>query len=118
MVRHAFFIVDNRVVHIANPSDAGLQYHAHVVGLPPSVQSEAVRHEGAETVLVVCGGTIEVMINGAAAVVGAGAWARVPCRAVFAYRNVGKEMAQLLVRTAPPSQLRVTRRITLEIAAA
>jgi len=118
MAQHAFLIVDNRVVHIANPSGAGMRYLAHAVGLSPSEQSGAIRHETAETLLVVCRGTIEVMINGATAVVGAGNWARVPPGAVFAYRNAGAAAAQLLVRTAPPSPIRTTRRITLQIAAA
>lgn len=118
MSRHAFFIADDRVIHVANPSGAGFQYQAQPHTLPPQTQIGPHQHELAETVLVVKGGTLEVMINGAAGMVGAGSFVRIPAKAWFAYRNIGNEPARLLCRTAPALPARDGCRITIRIAAA
>ncbi|MBK8084093.1 MAG: cupin domain-containing protein [Devosia sp.] len=118
MARHAFFIVGDRVVHIANPAGAGVQYHAQLVTLAPTARIEALRHDTAETVLVARHGSLEVMINGATAMVGAGSCVRVPPGITFACRNGGTDAAQVLVRTAPIQPAGAVRRITLQIAAA
>ena len=52
MSRHAFFIAGDRVVHVANPSGAGFQYHAQSHTLPPQVQIGPQQHDLAETVLL------------------------------------------------------------------
>ena len=118
MSRHAFFVSGDRVVHIANPSGAGLQYQAQQQVLLPEAQVPACRHETAETVIVVQRGILEVMVNGATAMVGAGSFVRIPPQAWFAWRNAGQDAAQLLSRTAPVLPVRVSRRITIQIAAA
>ncbi|WP_423068006.1 cupin domain-containing protein [Devosia sp. CN2-171] len=118
MTKHAFFIADDRVIHVANPAGAGFQYRALPHVLPPSVQSGPFQHEGAETVIVVAGGIVEVMINGAAAMVGAGGFVRVPPNAVFAYRNAGDDVAHLLCRTAPANRARQSCKVTIHLTAA
>ena len=118
MSRHAFFVSGDRIVHIANPSGAGLQYQAQCQVLLPEAQAPACRRETAETMIVVQRGTLEVMINGATAMVGAGSFVRVPPKAWFAYRNAGRDAAQILCRTAPILPVRETCRITIHIAAA
>lgn len=118
MSRHAFFIVGDRVVQVANPCGAGLQYQAQAQLLPPLARSGPHQHELAETVLVVKEGLLEVMINGAAGLVGAGSFVRIPAKAWFAYRSVGDEPARLLSRTAPAQPAGSGFRITVQIAAA
>ena len=118
MSRHAFFIADDRVVHVANPSGAGFQYQAQSHLLPPQTQIGPHQHDLAETVLVVKEGTLEVMINGAAGYIAAGSFVRIPAKTWFAYRNAGDEPARLLCRTAPASAVRDGFRITVQIAAA
>lgn len=118
MSRHAFFVAGDRVVHIANPSGAGFQYQAQAQVLLPEAQAPARQHETAETVIVVQRGILEVMINGATAMVGAGSFVRIPPKAWFAYRNAGQDAAQILSRTAPMPPVRESCRITIHIAAA
>jgi mannose-6-phosphate isomerase-like protein (cupin superfamily) len=118
MSRHAFLIVGDRVVHVANPSGAGFQYQAQSHVLSPQTQIGPHQHDLAETVLVVKEGTLEVMINGAAGYVAAGSFVRIPAKTWFAYRNAGDEPARLLCRTAPASTVRDGLRITVQIAAA
>jgi mannose-6-phosphate isomerase-like protein (cupin superfamily) len=118
MTKHAFFIADERVIHIANPAGAGFQYRAQPHALPPRLQAGPYQHEGAETVIVVCEGIVEVMINGAAALVGAGSFVRVPPSATFAYRNAGSDVAHLLHRTAPANRARQSCKVTIHLTAA
>jgi mannose-6-phosphate isomerase-like protein (cupin superfamily) len=118
MSRHAFFIADDRVVHVANASGAGFQYQAQAHVLPPQTQIGPHQHDVAETVLVVKEGTLEVMINGAAGYVAAGSFVRIPAKTWFAYCNAGDEPARLLCRTTPASPVRQGFRITIQIAAA
>lgn len=118
MSRHAFFIADDRVVHVANPSGAGFRYQAQAHLLLPQTQVGPHQHDLAETVLVVSEGTLEVMINGTAGYVTAGSFVRIPAKTWFAYRNAGDETARLLCRTSPPTPVGNGRRITIHIAAA
>lgn len=118
MSKHAFFIVGDRVLHVANASGAGFQYRAQAQVLPAQVQAGPFLHDGAETVLYVSDGVIEVMVNGAAAYVGAGSHVRVPAGTAFGYRNVGDEVARLLCRTAPATPVRDACRITIHLTAA
>lgn len=118
MTKHAFFIVDDKVLHIANPDGAGFQYRAQAHCLPPRNQAGPFQHDGAETVLVVCEGIFEVMINGATAFVGADSFIRIPAHATFGYRNVGDGMGRLLCRTAPANAARASCRITIHLTAA
>ncbi len=118
MSRHAFYIAGNQVLHIANPGGAGLQYQARQLVLAPDEQSAPQRHETAETALTIISGTLEVMVNGAAGLVGSGSFVRVPAGSWFAYRNAGSTPAILLLRTAPATATRSGTRITIHIAAA
>ena len=118
MSRHAFFIVGDRVVHVANPRGAGFQYQAQSHTLPPQAQIGPYQHEAAETVLVVKEGTLELMINGAAGYVTAGSFVRIPAKTWFSYRSVGDEPARVLCRTAPALPARDSCKITIQIAAA
>lgn len=118
MSKHAFFISDDKVIHIANPSGAGFQYRAQEVELFPGAQVDAQRLDVAETVLVVRAGTIDVMVNGAVGTIAAGSFVRIPPLTWFAYRNAGTGMARILSRTAPAERAREARRITIQIAAA
>lgn len=118
MSRHAFFIAGDRVVHVANPCGAGFRYQAQAHVLLPGQQAEAQMHPGAETVLAICEGMFEVMLNGAAGVFGPGAFVRIPAGTWFAYRNAGDEPARLLCRTAPPSGGRYSCSVTFHLTAA
>lgn len=118
MSRHAFFIAGDRVVHVANANGAGLQYQAQSHVLLPQVQIGPFQHEHAETVLFVTEGLLEVMVNGAAGLVSAGAFVRIPAGAWFAYRNSGVDPARLLCRTAPPSAVRDGCKVTIHLTAA
>ena len=118
MTQHAFFVADDRVLHIANPTGAAFQYRAQAHVLPPSTQSGPFRHDGAETLILVSDGIIEMMVNGATAMVGAGSLVKVPPHATFAYRNAGDGVARLLCRTAPSGPLRQVRKITIQLTAA
>lgn len=118
MSRHAFFIVGDQVVHVANAAGAGFQYQAQSHVLLPQVQIGPHMHELAETVLFVKEGTLEVMINGMAGYVGAGSFVRIPAKAWFAYRNAGDEPARLLCRTAPPCRVRDGCKVTVHLTAA
>lgn len=118
MTKHAFFLVDDQVVHVANPAGAGFQYRAQPQLLMPGVQAGPFVHDGAETVIVVSEGIVEVMINGAAALVGAGSFIRIPPRVTFAYRNVSSDAVRLLCRTAPQNRARQTCKVTMHLTAA
>ena len=118
MSKHAFFISDDRVIHIANPSGAGFQYRAQELELFPGAQVDAQRLDVAETVVVIRTGPVEVMVNGAVGTVGAGSFVRIPPQTWFAYRTAGTGVARLLTRTAPAEPAREARRISIQIAAA
>ena len=114
----AFFIVDDRVVFVANPCAAGTQYRAHRHRLEPGARTEPCSHDGAETVIVVESGTLDLMVNGLVAPLGPGRFARIPAHTWFAYANGGTGVAEFLIRTSPPSAHRDVCRVTLHIAAA
>ncbi len=118
MTKHAFFLADDRVIHIANPAGAGFQYRAQPHALAPRLQAGPFSHEGAETVIVVSEGIVEVMINGAVAMVGAGGFVRVPPGATFAYRNPSDDVAHLLHRSAPANRARQSCKVTIHLTAA
>lgn len=118
MPAKAFFIIDDRVVWLANPCGAGTQYRAHLHRLAPGERVEPTVLDGADTTIVVEQGTLDLMVNGLVAPLGAGRFARVPAHTWFAYANTGRTPAQFLIRTAPPSAKRDVCRVTLHIAAA
>jgi len=118
MTRHAFFIADDRIIHVANASGAGFQYRAQAMDLSPDCQIEAQCHEFAETVLVVRSGRLEIMVNGATGIVNAGSFVRIPPQTVYAYRDAGTGMARILYRTAPAVRERGSCCVSIRIAAA
>jgi mannose-6-phosphate isomerase-like protein (cupin superfamily) len=114
----AFFFNGDRLVHIANAADAGPQYTARRKILRPGAAVPAHVEAQAETAIVVVSGIIELMVGGAADMMGPGGFARIPPGMHFAYRNAGDGCAELLVRTAPLGTPRPTCRVTIDIAAA
>lgn len=118
MSRQAFFVAGGKIVHIANPCDAGLQYQAHPALLNIGAVVGPFCHQTSETLVLVREGTIEVMINGAVAIVDAGDFVRVSPGLHYGYRNCGERPARLLIRTAPEPPRRRCRKITIEMTAA
>ena len=118
MARHAFFFTGDRVLQVANASDAGLSYQAQVHSILPQATCGPFRHETAETVIVVQQGVLELMVNGVAGHLATGAFARIPAGAWFGYRNSGDEPAHILSRTAPPQVKRAGYRISIQLTAA
>ncbi len=118
MSRRAFFISGDRIIHIANPCGAGLNYQAQAHVVMPGTQVGPAMQEQAETVILVEEGVLEVMVNGMAGAVGAGSFVRVPARAWYAYRNDTDRTARVLCRTAPVHKVREACRVTISIAAA
>ena len=113
----SFFISGDRVIFLANANGADLRYRGHSHTVPPQVQVPMRLNERAETLCVIESGTFEFMVGGAAGIVSAGSFVRIPAGIPFAYRNAGDEPAHLLTRTQSPRQ-REVRRLTIEIAAA
>ena len=118
MTRRAFFIADDRIMHIANACGAALPYQAQQHTVLPGEQVGPLKQDLAETVVVVEAGLIEVMSNGISSAVAAGHHVRIPPGTWFAYRNDGDAAAQVLCRTAPLQPAREGRRIRIRIAAA
>lgn len=118
MLRRAFFIAGDRIIDIANPCGAGLSYQAQAHVVLPGAQVGPHTQERAETVLLVEDGTLEVMVNGMAALVTAGNFIRIPAMAWYAYRNDSDGAVRVLHRTAPVQHHREGCTITIQIAAA
>jgi len=118
MSRRAFFITNDRIIHIANPCGAGLSYQAQAHVVMPGAQVGPHMQENAETVLVVEDGMLEVMINGMSGLVTAGNFIRIPAKTWYAYRNDSDEAARVLQRTAPVQQHREGCTITIQMSAA
>lgn len=118
MSRRAFIIVGDRIVHIANPCGAGLSYQAQAHTVPPGTQVDPHVQEQAETVIVVEEGLLEVMVNGAAGLVSAGHFVRIPAKTCYAYRNDSDNAARVLQRTAPTQPAREGCTITIHMTAA
>jgi quercetin dioxygenase-like cupin family protein len=114
----AFFFNGDRIVYIANAADAGPPYRAGRRLLPPGTTVPARAEASAETTIVVVDGIIELMVGGAAGMMGPGGFARIPPGTQFAYRNAGDGCAELLVRIAPVGTPRPSCRVTIDIAAA
>ena len=118
MSRRAFFIAGDRILHIANPCGAGLNYQAQAHVVMPGAQVGPHTQEQAETVILVEEGILDVMVNGLSSMVGAGSFVRVPAKAWYAYRNDSDHTARVLCRTAPVQKTRDACRVTISIAAA
>lgn len=118
MSRHAFYVYNDHVYHIANPCAAGLSYHARERVLTPGELTSPGHHPTSETVIVVTEGQLDLVVNGASAALGAGQFARIRPGHWFAMRNSDYRLAKVLVRVAPVPASAPPRRIVVEIAAA
>ena len=116
MGNRAFLIAGDRAALIANDS-TDFRYRAAVHYLPVGVLVPTRCHDCAETQFMVEDGTVEFMIGGAAGMVLAGDFVRVPAGMPYAYRNAGDTTARVLVRTVSPLATPRTTRITAEFAA-
>jgi len=108
MGNRAFLIAGSRAAVVAN-DNSDFRYSASAHYVPVGVQATAQCHERAETQFLVEDGVVEFMIGGAAAMVLAGDFVRVPAGVHYAYRNAGDTTARLLVRSVNP---RKTQRAT------
>jgi hypothetical protein len=99
MPASAYFVSRNRAVRVAN-DNGPVPLNAHQ--LPPMVQVGVRRNRLSEMLLFVEEGIVEFMINGAAGIVSAGGYVRVPVDTPYAYRNAGDETARLVSRTVTP----------------
>jgi mannose-6-phosphate isomerase-like protein (cupin superfamily) len=118
MSNRALAQLGNRAVAVANDVCAGSPYRANVRAVPPATAIPGRRDEKSELLLFVEHGRLEVMIDGAAAFLGKGEFARVKPGAWYAYRNVGHEVARLLTVPVPrPGKARSAATITVEFAA-
>jgi len=116
MGHNSFFIAGDHAAIIANDTN-DLRYRGIVRSVPPGFQAPARTNDGAEILMLVEDGTLEIMIGGGSTLVVEGGFVRVPKHATFAYRNPGQRAARFLVRTEPPHDRSTTCRITLEFAA-
>ena len=96
MPKTAYFVSSSRAVRVANDNGpAPLNVH-HI---PPMMQA-GVRRTGLSAMLLfVEEGIVEFMIGGAAGLVTAGGFVRIPADTQYAYRNAGDDTARLVSRT-------------------
>ena len=116
MGNRAFLIAGDHATFIAN-DDSDFRYRATAHYVPVGVQVPVRSHDHAETQFVVEDGVVEFMIGGAAGMVLAGDFVRVPAGVPYAYRNAGDSTARLLVRSVNPAAGRRASRVTAEFAA-
>ena len=112
----AFVIAGRHAAVIAN-DNRDFRYSATAHYVPVGVQATARCHERAETQFLVADGIIEFMIGGAAAMVLAGGFVRVPPGVHYAYRNAGDTTARLLVRSVNPRKAQRATHINATFAA-
>ena len=117
MSRHAFFVYDDQIYHIANPCGAGLTYQARERVLTPGELTSTDHHPTSQTVIVVTEGVVDLMVNGASASIGPGQFARIRPGHWFAMRNSDYRLAKVLVRIAPEPAGTPSRRMLVETAA-
>lgn len=118
MSERAFFITGGQIRHVANAAGAAPQYRAACRVVPPGEAIASRCDDRSETIIAVVRGAIELMVNGAAGLLAAGDFARIPPRVPYAYRSAAHETTELLVRVAPATTPRPTCRVTIDIAAA
>lgn len=118
MLRSALLIIGDTLIPVANGDGAGPQYCARQHILFPGEHLPARMHSGAETVLAVTAGKIELMVNAASGELAAGSFARIAPGLHFAGRNTGDIPAVVLIRTTPLGAPKPTRTITIQMSAA
>lgn len=116
MGNRAFVIAGGHATLIANDVN-DFRYHASAHYVPVGVQVPVRTHDRAETQFVVEDGVIEFMIGGAAGLVLAGDFVRVPAGVPYAYRNAGETTARVLVRAVNPTVVKRAVQITATFAA-
>jgi mannose-6-phosphate isomerase-like protein (cupin superfamily) len=116
MGSRAFVIAGGHAALIANDVN-DFRYHAAAHYVPVGVQVPVRSHDRAETQFVVEDGVIEFMIGGAAGLVLAGDFVRVPAGVPYAYRNAGETTARLLVRAVNPGPAQRALKVTADFAA-
>jgi mannose-6-phosphate isomerase-like protein (cupin superfamily) len=116
MARRDFVIAGDRAALIAN-DNCDFRYRAAVHYLPVGVQVPARCHDAVETQFLIEDGLVEFMVGGAAGIVMAGDFVRVPAGVPYAYRNAGDSTARVLARTASPEIAGRALKVTIEFAA-
>lgn len=116
MGHRAFLIAGDRAALIAN-DNTDFRYRAAAHYLPVGEQVPVRCHDRAETQFMIEDGVVEFMIGGAAGLVSAADFVRVPAGVVYAYRNAGDGTARILVRSVSPSAARRVVRLVAEFAA-
>lgn len=77
---------------------------ADVHHLPPMMQAGARRNRLEDMLFFVEEGIVEFMVNGAAGIVTAGGFVRIPAGTLYAFRNAGDDCARVLSLFAPAPQ--------------
>lgn len=116
MASRAFVIAGGHAALIANDVN-DFRYHAAAHYVPVGVQVPVRTHDRAETQFVVEDGVVEFMIGGAAGLVLAADFVRVPAGVPYAYRNAGDATARILVRAINPAAARRALKATTDFAA-
>ena len=116
MGKTSFVIAGDRAAIVANDVN-DFRYRAAVHYLAVGEQVPVRCHDRAETQFMIEDGMVEFMVGGAAGIVMAGDFVRVPPGVCYAYRNFGDEAARILVRTSSPQTVRRALRIGFEFAA-
>lgn len=116
MGKQAFVITGETAALVANDV-CDFRYRAAAHCVPVGIQVPARSHDLAETQFMVEDGVIEFMIGGAAGMVLAGDFVRVPAGVPYAYRNAGDQTARILVRSVSPTSARIASHVTGHFAA-
>ena len=116
MNERAFVIAGDQAALIANDVD-DFRYRAAVHYVPVGVQVPMRSHGATETQFLLEDGTLEFMVGGAATLLAAPNFVRVPPGVPYAYRNAGDHTARLLVRVARPEPTYKVVRACIEYAA-
>jgi glyoxylate utilization-related uncharacterized protein len=99
MTASAFFVSHNRALRVANDNGP---VTANVHHLPPQMQAGARRNQLSEMILFVEEGIVEFMVGGAAGLVTAGGYVRIPAGTIYSFRNAGDDCARLVSRVSTP----------------
>jgi hypothetical protein len=97
----AFLIAGDKAALIANDV-SDLRYVASVHYVPVGVQSPTRIDGAAEMQFMLQEGLLEFMVGGGSTFIAAPGIVRVPPGVAYAYRNIGDEIAHLLVRSVKP----------------
>jgi mannose-6-phosphate isomerase-like protein (cupin superfamily) len=116
MRNRAFLIAGNHATFIANDTN-DFRYRAAAHYLPVGVQVPVRCHDHSEAQFMVEDGAVEFMIGGAAGIVLAGDFVRVPAGVPYAYRNAGDGTARILLRSVNPAATRRAFTVTADFAA-